>query len=193
MDQYLQERRQGLLLSENLTDALTLALDFETPKSSAFGGALSSMLSSPVETPAQKLKPKPKQSALSSFVSFLTPKKNKPVRPTPSEPTTPSCGGARAVDASPFGPHYQKTPTSHQRLKLALDTGEVAQMNTDEEDVFGSPGQWGGENRGSQVVDDSDEEEDASKVTHVTLSQLLDNVVILQESIEELMRNVPRR
>ena len=200
-DQYLTERRQGLLFNENLTDALTLALDFETgitPKSAGFGGALS-MLSSPVEAP-QRPKPKPKQSASSTLVSFLTPKKSKPAKPAPPEPTTPSRGGSRsAVDASPFGPHYQKTGAIvvEPFLAPAPSSGpwtpaKSRKWNADEEDVFGSSGQWG-ENQTSQVVDDSDEEEEKPQITRVTLSQLLDNVVILEESIKELVAIIHAR
>ncbi|KAJ2994546.1 hypothetical protein NUW54_g7533 [Trametes sanguinea] len=43
------------------------------------------------------------------------------------------------------------------------------------------------------VVDDSDEEEERSQITHVTLSQLLDNVVILEESIKELVAIIHAR
>ena len=200
-DQFLTERRQGLLFNENLTDALTLALDFETgitPKSAGFGGALS-MLSSPVEAP-QRPKPKPKQSASSTLVSFLTPKKSKPAKPAPPEPTTPSRGGSRsAVDASPFGPHYQKTGAIvvEPFLAPAPSSGpwtpaKSRKWNADEEDVFGSSGQWG-ENQTSQVVDDSDEEEEKPQITQVTLSQLLDNVVILEESIKELVAIIHAR
>ncbi|TFK92418.1 hypothetical protein K466DRAFT_650479 [Polyporus arcularius HHB13444] len=201
-DQYLMERRQGLLFNENLTDALTLALDFDsgiTPKSAGFGGAWS-MLSSPVEAP-QRPKPKSKQSASSTLVSFLTPKKNKAARPTPSEPTTPSRGGSRAVDASPFGPHYQKTGAIvvEPFLAPAPSSGpwtpaKSRKWNADEEDVFGSSGQWG-EKQTSQVVDDSDEEEEEEKsqIAHVTLSHLLDNVVILEESIKELVAIIHAR
>ncbi|KAI0748064.1 Retinoic acid induced 16-like protein-domain-containing protein [Daedaleopsis nitida] len=201
-DQYLTERRQGLLFNENLTDALTLALDFETPKSAMFGGALS-ILSSPVEAPQQRPKAKPKSSTSSSFVSFLTPKKNKPAKPAPSEPTTPSRGASRAVDASPFGPHYQKTGaiTVEPYLAPAPSSGpwtpaKLRKWVADEEDVFGSSGQWG-ENRESRVVNDSDTEEEGeevqSSITHVTLSQLLDNVVILEESIKELVAIIHAR
>ncbi|EJF65803.1 Retinoic acid induced 16-like protein-domain-containing protein [Dichomitus squalens] len=197
-DQYLQERRQGLLFNENLTDALTLALDFETPKSSAFGGPLSTVLSSPAETPT-KLKPKSTQSVSQSFVSFLTPKKSKPTMPPPSEPTTPS-RGARALEASPFGPHYQKTGAIvvEPYLAPAPSSGpwtpaKSRKYNADEEDVFGSTGQWSDGRTQSQVVDDSEEEEDGPKVAHVTLSQLLDNVVILEESIKELVAIIHAR
>ncbi|KAI0721715.1 Retinoic acid induced 16-like protein-domain-containing protein [Cerioporus squamosus] len=197
-DQYLMERRQGLLFNENLTDALTLALDFETGTTPKSAGGAWSMLSSPVEAP-QRPKPKPKQSASSTLVSFLTPKKNKPAKPTPSEPTTPSRGGSRTVDASPFGPHYQKTGAIvvEPFLAPAPSSGpwtpaKSRKWNANEEDVFGSSGQWG-ENQSSQVVDDDSDEEEKSHITHVTLSQLLDNVVILEESIKELVAIIHAR
>ena len=65
----------------------------------------------------------------------------------------------------------------------------------DEEDVFGSTGQWGGDGGASSRVvgDDSDEEDKQAKVAHVTLSQLLDNVVILEESIKELVAIIHAR
>ncbi|KAI0374829.1 hypothetical protein BV20DRAFT_961019 [Pilatotrama ljubarskyi] len=197
-DQYLMERRQGLLFNENLTDALTLALDFEgglVPKSA--GASL-------VQSPATETPPRPKaqpKSASSSIMSFLTPKKNKPTKPPPSEPTTPSRGGSRAVDASPFGPHYQKTGaiTVEPYLAPAPSSGpwtpaKSRKWDADEEDVFGSSEQWGeGPTASQSIVDDSDEEEESSKVTHVTLSQLLDNVVILEESIKELVAIIHAR
>ncbi|KAF9818940.1 hypothetical protein IEO21_02478 [Rhodonia placenta] len=80
-DQYLMERRQGLLFSENLTDALSLALDFDpstTPKIST------QRSNSEPSTPKAKAKAK----SASSFVSFLTPKKNKPAKTPAAEPTT---------------------------------------------------------------------------------------------------------
>ncbi len=199
-DQYLQERRQGLLFNENLTDALTLALDFDTgatQKSTGFGGQLSAALSPPAEVPA-KPKPKPTQS-VQSLVSFLTPKKNKSTKPPPSEPTTPS-RGSRALDASPFGPHYQKTGAIvvEPYLAPAPSSGpwtpaKSRKFDADEEDVFGSSGQWGEGRTPSQVVDESEEEDDGPKIAHVTLSQLLDNVVILEESIKELVAIIHAR
>ncbi|KAI1795931.1 Retinoic acid induced 16-like protein-domain-containing protein [Ganoderma leucocontextum] len=197
-DQYLRERRQGLLFNENLTDALTLALDFDTgatQKSAGFGG--STALSPPVEAPT-KPKPKPTQS-VQSFVSFLTPKKSKSAKPPPSEPTTPS-RGARALEASPFGPHYQKTGAIvvEPYRAPAPSSGpwtpaKSRKFNPDEEDVFGSSGQWGEVPTPSQIVDESEEEDDGPKIAHVTLSQLLDNVVILEESIKELVAIIHAR
>ncbi|KAI8998690.1 Retinoic acid induced 16-like protein-domain-containing protein [Trametes punicea] len=198
-DQYLMERRQGLLFNENLTDALTLALDFDgglVPKSAGTPPVQPSVTEAP-----PRPKPQPK-SASSSIMSFLTPKKNKPAKLTPSEPATPSRGASRAVDASPFGPHYQKTGsiTVEPYLAPAPSSGPWTPAKSrkwiaDEEDVFGSSGQWGGGSAASQIlVDDSDSEgEDGSKITHVTLSQLLDNVVILEESIKELVAIIHAR
>ncbi|KAI0637032.1 Retinoic acid induced 16-like protein-domain-containing protein [Trametes polyzona] len=202
-DQYLLERRQGLLFNENLTDALTLALDFDgglTPKS-ASGPSGSAFVQSPVAETPSRPKPQPKTTS-STIMSFLTPKKNRPAKPTPSEPTTPSRGGSRAVDASPFGPHYQKTGaiTVEPYLAPAPSTGpwtpaKSRKWNADEEDVFGSSGQWGdgpGASQQSETDETEDEEEDG-KITHVTLSQLLDNVVILEESIKELVAIIHAR
>ncbi|KAH9901326.1 Retinoic acid induced 16-like protein-domain-containing protein [Cubamyces lactineus] len=196
-DQYLMERRQGLLFNENLTDALTLALDFD-------GGIAPKSTGVPlVQSPVTEAPPRPKaqpKSASSSIMSFLTPKKSRPTKPAPSEPTTPSRGTSRAVDASPFGPHYQKTGaiTVEPYLAPAPSSGpwtpaKSRKWNADEEDVFGSTGQWGETPAQSRVVDDSESEEEETKITHVTLSQLLDNVVILEESIKELVAIIHAR
>lgn len=196
-DQYLQERRQGLLFNENLSDALMLALDFDTgiaQKSAGFGSQLSAALSPQAEVPA-KPKPKPVQS-VPSFVSFLTPKKSRIAKPPVSEPTTPS-RGVRALEASPFGPHYQKTGAIVVEPYLApapslgpWTPAKSCKFNADEEDIFGSSGQWGESRTPSQVVDEEDE---SPKIAHVTLSQLLDNVVILEESIKELVAIIHAR
>ncbi|KAJ8503576.1 hypothetical protein ONZ45_g10732 [Pleurotus djamor] len=75
-DQLLQQRRQGLLFSENLNDALSLGLNVDEAISP------SSLLPTTPEKPKAKSK-----SAASSFVSFLTPrKKSKPTPPVESTP-----------------------------------------------------------------------------------------------------------
>ncbi|KAL1947792.1 hypothetical protein VTO73DRAFT_13516 [Trametes versicolor] len=195
-DQYLLERRQGLLFNENLTDALTLALDFEgglVPRSA--GAAL--VQSPATERAPTQLKPQPK-TASSTIMSFLTPKKSRPTKPAPSEPTTPS-RGSRALDASPFGPHYMKTGaiTVEPYLAPAPSSGpwtpaKSRKWDADEEDVFGSSGQWGEGPAASESPVEEAEEESAA-IVHVTLSQLLDNVVILEESIKELVAIIHAR
>ncbi|KAI0780998.1 Retinoic acid induced 16-like protein-domain-containing protein [Trametes elegans] len=198
-DQYLMERRQGLLFNENLTDALTLALDFEgglAPKSSGAGA----FVQSPIAEAATRAKPHLKSTS-SAIMSFLTPKKHRPSMSVPSEPTTPSRGGSRAVDASPFGPHYQRTGaiTVEPYLAPAPSSGPWTPAKSrkwiaDEEDVFGSSGQWGeGPTAESARGGDSESEDEDAKITHVTLSQLLDNVVILEESIKELVAIIHAR
>ena len=205
-DQYLLERRQGLLFNENLTDALTLALDVEGGSGSGparAAGTLSATGSAVPELSTPR-PPKPKaRSASSSLVSFLTPKKSRPAKTAAPEPTTPPRGADRAVDASPFGPHYQKTGAISVEpfAAPAPSTGpwtpkKARRWNADEEDVFGSSAQWG-EGRFRQVEESSEEEgeeeERQAKPASVTLSRLLDNVVILEESIKELVAIIHAR
>ncbi|KAG2132501.1 Retinoic acid induced 16-like protein-domain-containing protein [Suillus bovinus] len=194
-DQYLLERRQGLLFSENLTDALTLSLE---PVQDALSPNLSQSGSWDVvqapDTPPQRPKPKPKTSAL---VSFLTPRKSKPApSKAPSEPTTPPRSGDKNVAASPFAPHYQRTrdivvepfvapvPQSGHWI-----LAQPSRWNTDEDDVFSADSQWGGHAAARSGEGDSNE----GKATQVTLSQLLDNVVILEECIKELVAIIHAR
>ncbi|OAX44636.1 hypothetical protein K503DRAFT_846344 [Rhizopogon vinicolor AM-OR11-026] len=194
-DQYLLERRQGLLFSENLTDALTLSLE---PVQEA---ALSSLSSSGTvdvvltpETPPQRPKPKPKTSSL---VSFLTPRKNKSTPPkAPYEPTTPPRTGSKNVAASPFVPHYQRTRdivvepfAAPVPVSGPWTSAQSSKWTADEDDVFTAGGQWGGD----AAVRPKGEDPTEGKVMQVTLSQLLDNVVILEECIKELVAIIHAR
>lgn len=194
-DQYLLERRQGLLFSENLTDALTLSLE---PVQDALSPNLSQSGSWDVvqasETPPQRPKPKPKTLAL---VSFLTPRKSK-VAPSkaPSEPTTPPRSGGKNVAASPFAPHYQRTrdivvepfvaPVPHLSPWISA---QPSKWNADEDDIFSAGSQWGGHT----ATRSEGEDLHGGKATQVTLSQLLDNVVILEECIKELVAIIHAR
>ncbi|THU89508.1 hypothetical protein K435DRAFT_759597 [Dendrothele bispora CBS 962.96] len=193
-DQYLLERRQGLLFSENLTDALSLTMDI-TEEPSRLLPVFDLNLNL---TPS---KPKPKTSASSSFVSFLTPKKNKTKSASTSSPapTTPPRGDHnKPISGSPFAPHYQKTEAiSVEPFIAPIPTSspwtpaKKQKWSADEEDVFGSgwserPG------RTSTVEEDEDETLD-EKPMNVTLSRLLDNVVILEESIKELVAIIHAR
>ncbi|KAJ7172488.1 Retinoic acid induced 16-like protein-domain-containing protein [Mycena filopes] len=188
-DKFLLERRQGLLFSENLTDALSLVLDLSeeaTPLPAT-------------PEPAQAARPKAKPSASSSFVSFLTPKKSRPAKPSQhGEPSTPPRGGQnRSVSASPFGPHYQQTGSITVEPFVApvpasgpWTPAKSSRWTADEEDVFGSV--WSDKTRTAEPesMDDSPRPE---KLANVTLSQLLDNVVILEESIKELVAIIHAR
>jgi len=183
-DKFLLERRQGLVFSENLTDALSLGLDLkEEPKPIKL-----------VPESVSKPKPTPKQSTSSSFVSFLTPKKSKSTKPVPvTEPTTPPRNTlSKSVTASPFGTHYQRTGSLKVEPFVApippsgpwTPSSKRRNFTIAEEDVFGSA--WG-----QPQYRDSPEED--KKLLPVTLSQLLDNIVILEESIKELVAIIHAR
>ncbi|KAF5373897.1 hypothetical protein D9758_000578 [Tetrapyrgos nigripes] len=190
-DQFLLERRQGLLFSENLSDALSLALDTEEPSRLLPAFDLNINLNL---TPS---KSKSKSSAPSSLVSFLTPKKNRKSSSTSSAvPSTPPRGEHKAVAGSPFAPHYQKTeaitvepfiaPVPASALWTSI---KKPRWNADEEDVFGS----GWAEKPKETPKEEEEEEALDKPTNVTLSRLLDNVVILEESIKELVAIIHAR
>lgn len=193
-DKYLLERRQGLLFSENLNDALSLALELanDTSKTPA----------PPVAKAPHPVKPKSKPTT-SSFVSFLTPKKIKPnpsktTNPSlTSEPSTPSRGG-KTIAASPFGPHYRQTRdiTVEPFVASTESSGpwtpaKPSKWVADEDDPFSN--QWGEKALLEQKDEDEGGSGGAEKTASVTLSQLLDNVVILEESIKELVAIIHAR
>ncbi|KAG6818128.1 hypothetical protein H0H87_000033 [Tephrocybe sp. NHM501043] len=190
-DNFLLERRQGLLFSENITDALNVSLDIMDepfPDNPLF------------EHPAPPTaKPKSKSSTASSFVSFLTPKKNKTVPPPiiSPEPTTPSKKNTRSI-ASPFGRHYQDTGSIVVEPFIApipssspWVPAKTTKWVAGEEDVFSSSG-WSSEAPQTSAMKD-EPDEGPTKPQTVTLSQLLDNVVILEESIKELVAIIHAR
>ncbi|KAK7014873.1 Retinoic acid induced 16-like protein-domain-containing protein [Favolaschia claudopus] len=191
-DKYLLERRQGLLFSENLTDALSLSLDISEEPFSMITAAEA----------VQPVRPKPKPTA-SSFVSdvtsFLTPKKNRPIRPSVSgDPSTPPRSQGRNFSASPFAPHYEQTGSITVEPFVApvppsgpWTPAKSAQWSAEEEDVFGG-GVWSNQPRTSEPQSTS-KPDDSQRPATVTLSQLLDNVVILEESIKELVAIIHAR
>ncbi|KAF9264694.1 hypothetical protein L218DRAFT_899648 [Marasmius fiardii PR-910] len=186
-DKFFLERRQGLLFSENLTDALSLAIELtEEPTK------LSATL---VQQQQNKAKLKP--SAPSSFMSLLSPKKNKAKAPTaPPTPSTPPKRESKGLAASPFAPHYRKTGSIRVEPFVApapvfgpWTPAKAPKWSTDEEDVFSS----GWSAREHYRSDPADAESESSNPSTITLSHLLDNVVILEESIKELVAIVHAR
>ncbi|KAH6918596.1 Retinoic acid induced 16-like protein-domain-containing protein [Coprinopsis sp. MPI-PUGE-AT-0042] len=188
-EMFLKERRQGLLFSEKLTDALEIMLDDDfRPKPT-----------SPLpQDSLAKPKPKSTPSATSVFASFLTPKKSKPKAP---DPVTPQRDQRKVVAPSPFGAHYQQTSAITVEPSIApvpftalWTPSKKVDWNVVEEDVFGSTS-WSERSMISETGDDDQERDDEkpSKPATVTLSQLLDNVVILEESIKELVAIIHAR
>ncbi|KAF7304870.1 hypothetical protein MKEN_01201200 [Mycena kentingensis (nom. inval.)] len=187
-DKYLLERRQGLLFSENLTDALSLALDMsdDAPRPTP----------ATPEPAAAPTRPKPKPTASSFVSSLLTPKKSKPTPTATPVKATPA--HIRSVTASPFGPHYQQTGSIEVEPFVApvpatgvWTPAKSAGWTTDEDDVFGSA--WSDKPRTSEPQPMERDEGIAERPANVTLSQLLDNVVILEESIKELVAIIHAR
>lgn len=191
-DKYLLERRQGLLFSENLTDALTLALEPEsiaTPKPA------------PVTT-APERPPRARTSTSSSLLSLFTPRKSKTAAQAAStpEPSTPS----KRIEASPFAPHYKQTSavviepyTAPIPASSSWTPVKPKKWDRDAEDVFASSG-WGGSSEGGGRVDSDDEQandndEQSGGSKRITLSHLLDNVVVLEESLKELAAIIQAR
>lgn len=191
-DRYLLERRQGLLFSENLTDALNLPLDFDNTPPIPISPRPATAQTS-VEPPPP---PKPK----SSFVSFLTPRKSKSKpAPLPIAPSSPPKTGRKTIEASPFGPHYQRT-NSIKVEPYAAPTpfagpwmpAKPDKWMDEENDVFSSG--WGeGRNHTQYREQHDDDETSGRKVQLITLSMLLDNVVILEEVMKELLAIIHAR
>lgn len=195
-DKLLSERRQGLVFSENLTDALSLTFDVSNNVTKiSHNNSRSSDADVPPAAVAHKLKPKSR----SGWASFLSPKRSKsrPSSPAPpSQESTPS--RSNTLEASPFGIHYKKTrdiilepPVAPIPTSGSWAPADSNRFNIDEEDVFGSAGQWDEERRLPTTSTRSETEKSGEK--SVNLSQILDNVVILEESIKELTTIVHAR
>jgi len=185
-DKYLLERRQGLLFSENLTDALTLALDLEDTSGPP-------IFQSPVVAtpPISGSPPKSVSKPSGSFVSFLTPRKSKlmPSKTTQSGASSMPTS-SKTVAARPFGSHYQHTGAATVESFEAPSPSEgpwtparPLKFSAEEEDVFSSG--WDDRPRYT-ATSSSQPEEPVQGPKTVTLSRLLDNIVILEESIKEM-------
>ena len=195
-DRLLSERRQGLMFEENLTDAL--GLDAEVEKGSIFAAFSPTPLSSPPPSspPLPSSPPsKPKSLRAAAFVqAFLTPKKDRSSK-TPSPAATPTKKTPAIKSnqiSSPFAAHYELTSkvqvrpfeaplpvTGPWQPQRYADGSAILEDDEEEwkDDAFGT-------------VSDKKKETDSVRVT---LSQLLDNVVILEESIKELSAIIQAR
>ena len=184
-DKYLLERRQGLLFSENLTDALTLALDLDDTT------IVQSPIAAATNIAVSESPPKSASTLSGSLVSFLSPRKSKPA---PSKPTqsgaTLAPTSSETVAARPFGSHYQHTGTVTVEpfeapcpLEGPWMPARPLKFSAEEEDVFSS----GWEERPRKSAGSSyQRKEPVQGPKTVTLSRLLDNIVILEESIKEM-------
>ncbi|KAG6335361.1 hypothetical protein ID866_3724 [Astraeus odoratus] len=145
-------------------------------------------------SPQPATPPRPKSKSRNSLVSFLTPRKSKPKTQGTPEPQTPLQNeGKTTVLSNPFAPHYQRTtdiilePLIAPLPSSTLWTStQSSSWTVDEEDVF-TDSHWGGQKSSVQ------EEVVERPPAQVTLSYILDNVVILEECIKELVAIVQAR
>lgn len=190
-DRLLIERREGLLFSENLQDAMRVPFDREQVQGS------SDQLNTSLEGPGT-----PKRKSKSLLLSFLTPtkKSNTKTRPLTVEPD----GGTKSMNTAPnadnpFKDHIEETrgvriePPVAELPEEGL-WGDRNRWNGIEEDVFGSPAVWedghtakGTEGRGRHG---GQREADGRGYE---LNELLDNVVILEECAKELAAVIEAR
>ncbi|KAG8901911.1 hypothetical protein FRC01_009717 [Tulasnella sp. 417] len=217
LDSLLSERRKGLLFSENLSDALNLTLDvdqqFDPSKLASTPTTTPKKPSSQPATPPSTVTPKPKSKGGMSFMpSFLTTKKKSGSTPGEQSSTTAKKRTSGEIPASPFVPHYQRTvaveveafaapppsegPWSPEARKPKRGFGSFSLDNAGgfgtEADVFSAPDPRMNSIREEGSGDESDNEREGTGKT-ITLSQLLDNVVLLEEAIKELTAIIQAR
>lgn len=191
-DDYLKERRQGLMFSENLTDALNLSIELDAD--SSFFSTIRNTLSTPSkQLPDTGTATPPQSRSFTSLIpSFFTPKKERP-SPLAASHSSPAMDRSASdkdkeikLAASPFGQHYKKTCSISVQPLLVENSpeGSIPQESEENEeggeaeDVF-SP-QWNARRR-------------QTAVQRITLSQLLDNVVIMEEFMKELSAIIQMR
>ena len=193
-DQYFLERRQGLLFSENLTDALTLVLDFDDPTSSVNTRSMTAA------APASEIPPQPVSKRSGSLASFLSPRKPKPaLSKTAQAKAALGTVSPKSIAASPFGSHYQHTNAVTVESFEAPSPSEGPwvparhlKFSAEEEDAFSSGWDDGSRNK-TRSTSQFEEQEQAQCSRTVTLSRLLDNIVILVECIKEMAAVVQAR
>ena len=193
-DGYLEERRRGLLFTENISDALNL--HFELSTDAMVARVLTGSKAAP--SPPHNTPTKAAKTTLARVTQLFTPSKKQP-KPasSSSSPQTPSKSNRSpsSVPTTPFSPHYNQTtaidvepyvapgPVTGPWSSAGIKTGDSRQslafssFEDDDVDVFSAP-------QGSIGMKNVDLELRAA--ARVSLSQLLDNVVILEEAIKEL-------
>ncbi|KAI5480740.1 hypothetical protein MNV49_007146 [Pseudohyphozyma bogoriensis] len=211
-DRYLSERREGLMFVDNLADALDFTDDGGNAFSDAVKGLETRIVDSPTPLPS---KPKPKPSAFGSFLSprsspiadpFSTPPRSQPqprrVASVASMDVAVATSGSRgAGPASPFAAHYRQTGSITVTPVVVGSGGD----RDDEEEDDREPGEGPPDTptkRLSPAVNTTapttpsvlSEGSEASpsagrkkeQLQDVTLSTVLDNIILLEEFIKEL-------
>lgn len=194
-DRLLAERRRGLLFADNLDEAMNVMLTVE-----------SSVFDTPQQrTPTSSPLPKKRVGVIGSLASFLSPNRKR-LNPdlgagtsTSATPETPKLGklskhsvrdGINDVDNSPFKQHYEqlRDRAVHAAPVILANTPWMLGSEPSQPDEgFGSIGNDQPQLRGAAEEEPDDESTSIGSVRRVSLSQILDNCVVLEEFIKELV------
>ena len=190
-DGFLADRRKGLMFVDNLADALVVSDE-------SFSGAIKNL------AVQEEPKPPPTKSKGIGFGSFL-PSRSPTLPPTNQFLTPPRTRSASSISESstikpgpisPFAAHYRQTGSiavSPIIIPLGTPRKEAEESSLDAAPDTptkrlsplppppSSPGMSGSSSTGME-----DEERKERIVPTVTLSAILDNVIILEEFIKEL-------
>lgn len=190
-DRLLSERRQGLLFTDHIDEAINVMLEVD---SSAYG-----LPTTPTKLDSPSAK-KARTGLVGGLKSFLTPKrKGAPATPSPASPLPRSASNKDAAGigktVSPFKSHYEQTsyfnleahssppissgpwsraqsevPAEIAQAQSTLDTGKAASLASEYQTVKMDTGP-----------------------KRVTLSSILDNCVILEEFLKEIVAIITAR
>ncbi|KZT61510.1 hypothetical protein CALCODRAFT_447126, partial [Calocera cornea HHB12733] len=185
-DEYLEQRRRGLLSSAQ-QDADALSSPVKLPASDT-QSSVSSALSGP-GTPAKKAP------RYSGFVAYFSPSRARAASEAHSDAPIPARQESR--EANPLEKHYRETRAVHLTpLRGALPTQgpwsparrRPQRVQEQDDPASGGAVAWGGEQESESAsrpkTPEREREEEREETT--TLSELLDNVVVLEEALKEI-------
>ncbi|EIW73691.1 hypothetical protein TREMEDRAFT_42491 [Tremella mesenterica DSM 1558] len=200
-DQFLSERRQGLLFADHLDEAMNVMLDVETTGIPGFTPS-----PKPNSTPPTQRRP----SALTSLRALLTPKKKtlKALPSTSDNRTNIPSATARQVSSSPFIGHYDQTssvtleaeqsqvksgpwsPSVSKALRKSLTGPMEGGTFRELSDIS-----WDQSTRNSIDVEREEvrKGEGEGRKGKIPLTRILDNCVVLEEFIKELVGVISAR
>ncbi|EJT96847.1 hypothetical protein DACRYDRAFT_59996 [Dacryopinax primogenitus] len=193
-DQYLEQRRRGLLSSAQ-QDSDTLDTPVKHPTSSS--------QSAPVSEHSGPVTPAKKPHRYAGFVAYFSPSRARAASAEAEHTPPHSRHDSRESPPSPLERHYRETRAVHLTpLKGALPSAgpwSPAQRkrqqvtSPDERDEpEGGAAAWGGEDEPVSRPKTPEQREE-KEVETTTLSELLDNVVVLEEGLKEISAVVQMR
>ena len=194
-DSLLQERRSGLLYTENIDEAMNVMLDVEP--SNVFGTPTPTQAPMPV-TPTPK-----KKGMMGTLASYLTPTRSPASSPAPVTPQRPK--EEAVVTMSPYKAHYETlagqeievVPATIPDLDHDHQSRNLDRSISDSASVSNSSGPSRPvSSLAASVQPVSFREkgkEEGEEGRKVSLSTILDNCIVLEEFIKELVAVISAR